>query len=161
MRHISSRIQKALMVAGILCAVSIPALAKAPQGDIQVKPMHPFFATFQECVLSFQDYLKTETHLENGVEVTVMHLHADPSRKSFHSPQQVSLLDDGSPSCASRRLVENGQTIRPIQSYCRSPFLDGCSFAVDHKSSQNNRGETYGTEDLWPAGTHSRNRKAG
>lgn len=35
MRHISSRIQKALMVAGILCAVSIPALAKAPQGDIK------------------------------------------------------------------------------------------------------------------------------
>lgn len=97
MRHISSRIQKALMVAGVLCAISIPALAKAPQGDIQVKPMHPFLAAVQDCVLSFQDYLKTETHLENGVEVTVMHLHADPSRKSFHSPQQVSLLDDGQP----------------------------------------------------------------
>lgn len=97
MKHIPSRIQKALMMAGILCAVSIPALAKAPQGDIQIRPMHPFLAAVQDCVLSFQDYLQTETHLENGVEVTVMHLHSDPSRKSYQSPQQVSLLDDEQP----------------------------------------------------------------
>lgn len=94
MKHLSSRIQKILAIASILCAISIPALAKAPQEDLKVQPIHPILSTLQECVLSFQDYLKTETRQENGVEVTVMHLHAEPDRFALHPLQQLSFADE-------------------------------------------------------------------
>lgn len=41
MKHLSSRIQKILAITSILCAISIPALAKAPQEDLKVRPIHP------------------------------------------------------------------------------------------------------------------------
>ena len=94
MKHLSSRIQKILAITSILCAISIPALAKAPQEDLKVRPIHPILSTLQECVLSFQDYLKTETRQENGVEVTVMHLHAEPDRFALHPLQQLSFADE-------------------------------------------------------------------
>ena len=94
MKHLSSRIQKILAITSILCAISIPALAKAPQEDLKVRPIHPILSTLQVFVLSFQDYLKTETRQENGVEVTVMHLHAEPDRFALHPLQQLSFADE-------------------------------------------------------------------
>lgn len=95
MRHIVSTLKKAVLLAGLLCSISIPTLAKDAQ-DHPAPSLYPVLSTIQECVWNIENYWKTETRHENGMDVTVMHLH--PARPAeFPLPQLLAFDADDHP----------------------------------------------------------------
>lgn len=96
MKHIPSSLKKAVFLASLLSSISIPALAMDVQDSLPANSICPVLSTIQECIWSIEDCWKTETRHENGMDVTVMHLH--PTRKAeFLLPQMLSLDADDHP----------------------------------------------------------------